>query len=652
MQTVIQREGVFQVELAPGQYAVLFNAGRPVTRFEPGWEPVGLHDRFRTVLLLQLRHVSGHEATWFFGADFHFIGDTVETLAPPQRDALAGAALGALATLRDGMLNAATPHLVDLDDFSSLGLQVRRELLRACHPRLFPPPMVIQLDVTEPGQAGREMGTLDIPAVTDGAVPTPALALDRGALLAMLGRDLQQDHLDLLRDGQYSVPGPVSGRTLHSDSSIVVVYRFNAYRFVDTLPNGDGLVFFLCTTPGITEKEIFIPALNCTITRREAGMAATRLADLFDEFMRNQALILEYLPAPKRTAAVLTPYPGLHMGHTLWNELSGLDRVRRSVPPDRLPLVLVQNADQGTEVYGPVAELMPEFAHRVRYLPLLGTDMSEHVYRNRLTLIGAFDNHVSRAIADPIIALSERVAAAGRDLAYAELLAAEGRTGILLGLRVNSRSMPDQTEVMALVVRRLAARLGPLLVVVDGSNARVAGDPSSDYGSFGPAGPRAAMLEELEIVIQLRRIFQHAPDVRIVGTVGAPVLSSVFWASRCRLFVGLWGAGFAKYRWICNLPGLVLTNRHNLDHPQGDLGIYHLPRYTEAPTPLRFIEPGLVTDEPGPGGFYANFRVDRAGLERTLDGFVTELERNGADAGSTTPELTVSTRPPRFGSGS
>ena len=646
MQTVIHREGVFRVELPHGQYAVLFNAGQPVTRFEPGWEPVGLHDRFRAVLLLQLRHVEGHEATWFFDAGFNFIGDNVEVLSQQHRDALADAAFPALAAFRDGMLTAAVPHAVDRDGFASLNLAVRRQLLNACRARLLPPPMVIQLEVSGSGPA--PVGRREIAAV-EGPVPTPALSLDLAALHAVLGRDLQQDHLDLLADGRYSVPGPVSGRTLHSDTSIVVVYRFTAYRFVDTLPDGEGLVFFLCTTGGITEKEIFIPALNCTITRREAGMAATRLPELLDEFMRNQVPILEYLAAPKQTAAVLTPYPGLHMGHTLWNELTGLDRIRRSVPPDRLPLVLVQNADQGTEVYGPVSELMPEFRSQVRYLPLLGYEISAYVYRNRLTMIGAFDNHVSRAIADPIVALAERVAAARGDRAYADLLADEGRTGILLGLRVNSRSMPDQAEVMALVVRRLAARLGPLLVVIDGSNARVAGDPSSDYGSFGPGGPRPAMLEELEIVIQLRQIFQHAPDVRIVGTVGAPVLSSIFWASRCRLFVGLWGAGFAKYRWICNLPGLVLTNRHNLDHPQGDLGIYHLPRYTEAPTRLRFIEPGLVTDEPGQGGFYANFRVDRPGLERTLDSFVTELEREGDGPVSPAQEAAIHPQTPRFG---
>ena len=646
MQTVIHREGMFQVEQAHGQHVVLHKGGQPVKRFEPGWAPVGLHDRFRTVLLLQLRHVSGHEATWFFDTDCNFIGDNVDALAPLQREVLMDAALGALLAFRDGVLNAAIPDVLDQDEFASLSLQVRRELANACRSRLFPPPMVIQLDVAQPGE-----GTLEIPAVTDGPVPTRAVTLDLAAVHELLGRDLQQDHLDLLADGHYSVPGPVSGRTLHSDTSIVVVYRFTAYRFVDTLPGGDGLVFFLCTTPGITEKEIFIPALNCTITRREAGMAANRLPELLDEFMRNTAMILDYLPAQKQPAAVLTPYPGLHMGHSLWNELTGLDRVRRTVPPDRLPLVLVQNADQGTEVYGPVAGLMPEFGPHVRYLPLLGYDMSEYVYRNRLTVIGAFDNHVSRAVADPIIALSERMAASRGDHSYADLLAAEGRTAILLGLRVNSRSMPDQTEVMALVVRRLAARLGPLTVVVDGSNARIAGDPSSDYGSFGPGGPRPAMLEELEIVIQLRQIFQHALDVRIVGTVGAPVLSSIFWASRCRLFVGLWGAGFAKYRWICNLPGLVLTNRHNLDHPQGDLGIYHLPRYTEEPTRLRFIEAALVTDEPGPGGFYANFRVDRPGLERTLDIFITELEQNGPYASPAAPESAAHPRSPRFGSG-
>lgn len=347
------------------------------------------------------------------------------------------------------------------------------------------------------------------------------------------------------------MPGVASSRPVRSDTSIVVVHRFTAYRFVDTMQGPDGtpddgdLVFFLCTTDGIHEKEIFIPSANCTITRRDSGQAANRLPELLDEFMRNEALILDYLQAPKRTVNVPTPYPGLHIGHTLWNELSGLDRICRTVAPDRLPLICVQNVEQGTEVYGAIEEILPDYAGRVQHVPDLGRDLAAYVYSNRLTLMKALHDYVSRPLADRIIALSVEAARVRGDLAYADGLARDGRTFVLLGLRVHSRSAPDQLDMFTDVIRMLAARLGPLVVVVDGSNARIGGDPSTDYGAFGPNGARPAMFEELEPVIQLRQRFYHT-STRIVGTVGTSVQTSIFWASRCRIFVGLWAPALSN----------------------------------------------------------------------------------------------------------
>ena len=38
---------------------------------------------------------------------------------------------------------------------------------------------------------------------------------------------------------------------------------------------------------------------------------------------------------------------------------------------------------------------------------------------------------------------------------------------------------------------------------------------------------------------------------------------------------GGWGAGLAKYRWVCNKPGLLLTGEWNLRHRE-DLHIYRI----------------------------------------------------------------------------
>jgi len=59
--------------------------------------------------------------------------------------------------------------------------------------------------------------------------------------------------------------------------------------------------------------------------------------------------------------------------------------------------------------------------------------------------------------------------------------------------------------------------------------------------------------------------------------------------------VAPWGSGYAKYRWIMNIPGYALTNAHNLREPF-ILSIYHSEQFMEAGTPLYYPNPAWITD--------------------------------------------------------
>ncbi len=59
----------------------------------------------------------------------------------------------------------------------------------------------------------------------------------------------------------------------------------------------------------------------------------------------------------------------------------------------------------------------------------------------------------------------------------------------------------------------------------------------------------------------------------------------------------MWGAGLAKYRWICNKPGFVITSHWNLTQ-RPDLNIYDHPGLMENPSPMYWLEPEMVTDCP------------------------------------------------------
>jgi hypothetical protein len=104
--------------------------------------------------------------------------------------------------------------------------------------------------------------------------------------------------------------------------------------------------------------------------------------------------------------------------------------------------------------------------------------------------------------------------------------------------------------------------------------------------------------------------------ILVTATTGQPVATSLAWINAADCFIAIWGAGLAKYRWIGNKPGLVLTSHAHLLH-SADLQIYSSRQYMEHPSPVVFIDPLAVHDEtesseliPLAGPFYSNFRID------------------------------------------
>ena len=83
--------------------------------------------------------------------------------------------------------------------------------------------------------------------------------------------------------------------------------------------------------------------------------------------------------------------------------------------------------------------------------------------------------------------------------------------------------------------------------------------------------------------------------VTVVDIVNRSALCSVVWCSRADCFVAPLGAALAKYRWLCNTPGLVLSSRWNLEH-RADLHIYDAPAALEGSSEMLFNRADEVQD--------------------------------------------------------
>ena len=198
---------------------------------------------------------------------------------------------------------------------------------------------------------------------------------------------------------------------------------------------------------------------------------------------------------------------------------------------------------------------------------------------------------------------------------------------ITLGLRVENRTAANLYDVLEQTIIRLAQKLPKLAIVIDGHNSRLDDDIATAFESFGQGSFPSPVLAELDLVMRLKHRFDYS-SIRIINMIGASMFDSIAWVEASLCFVGFWGAGLAKYRWICNKIGLIISSRINLTS-RLDLHIYDSPEFQENPAPVLYIDPASVVDCPeapvlfspdGPGSpSYANFHVDCATLVPQID---------------------------------
>lgn len=607
-------DGEFQARDPRAGWSTIFDPIGAMRRWVHGWHAVGVYRGFEPVLALELRHDSGEEVTWFLDSAHRRI-DHVHRLPPHLLAVVETIAVPALRHVREALLTGSPgPDAVDPLGLRVLNLGTLSWLIALAGERIAPPPIAIDLSTLAPDTREIVLGEWTVPVA---------------ALRACLAPSLQEQHRTVLAGGDYEAACPFTGAALRSRVTIVE-QRLSACRFEPPPGSAEGApIFYLCNKNHLTERELFIPVLNCVVAERAPEHAGKLFQRLLATMVKHADLLPDYLAASKRPANILTPYPGLHMGHTLWNELTGIDRIRRVLPAASLPTTIVPNANRGTEVYGPIDRIFPELAGKVCRMP--EASVARHVYRERLTAMRVYDHHITDELATRICRVAREDPACHVDHARAAEVQRDGRTLLLIGLRSQNRMVPDQVELWRNVIEHLSYRLGALAVVLDGVNARIDADPATDYGMMSPQSGRPPVLDELEVVVRLRAHFR-GETVRIMSTVGAPVARSLFWAQQAMFFVAFWGAGLAKYRWVANKPGLVLTNRCNLVQLQDELRIYHAPENRQAPTPLDFIAPEHVNDIGPEFGFYSNFTVELPPLLAALDRLI---DRRDAATGRT-----------------
>ena len=319
-------------------------------------------------------------------------------------------------------------------------------------------------------------------------------------------------------------------------------------------------------------------------------------AQLAQLLLCSGAAILKWLRIrPVEQVSFMWPGSVAHLGHYLWNETSGLEIIVRDLEKSDLPRVFALGAPGGYEFYGPIEDLYPEL--NGKFIKSLSDvrAMEEYCYLHGIQAIRVSGQFVSNDVrsrimnsvnSDPDVAILRQMI---------EMSTFAENPTIVLGLRLTDRTHAHLQEFYCALIDNLLKHCPNLTVVIDGVNSRPGQVRGASYDVYSGARQKRGLVDlEAQIVQDIRAYFIGRP-VTLVDCVGTSMRTNLFWIDRSHMFVAPWGAGLVKYRWVCNKPGFVMTNRSNLLNPTA-LPIYHLPDHMESPTEMEFIDPGLVYD--------------------------------------------------------
>ena len=598
-----------------GRLVPLMMEGRIVAAFLPGWRAALLHTGFAPLFLLELAHEDGRRATWFLDWRMQRVGDAIDRLGPELLDLLRRKALPVLGRLLAGVLEEATPSLdADALAFLELNEATRQAIAFACLDGLLRrPAMMLVGDLMEASLTFRDGN--------DGALR----AIARAQLAAAFAVDWQSRLPDAFGSGALTWPSPVDGTPLRAQGCLCIDDFHFAYRFHDA---EHGLVFFVMIAEHHSRVGgVWFPSLGLMVApeqERTQGIAQIQLLPHLAHWIVQHVCVWAGLLVPylqqgaTRFASVMRGRNGVHIGHQLWNELSGIDHLLAASAP--LPAEwIVLDAVEHTELYGPIDVLYPALHGRVRRdLASVGA-LIRYTYETGTMTLRVAHEHVSGNLRGRIL---ERLRGSVAEREAARVCDRSRGPVILLGLRVENRTLTDLAGFLERLAGSIAHHFEDAVLVLDGHNARNDTEDGRVIASHGESRAMRSPVEvERELARRLRARFEGR-RLHVADTIGRPIGTSLAWAARCDCFVSIWGASLAKYRWVCNKRGLVLTSRHNLAH-RGDLHIYDAPHYMEAPTPLAFVEADLVVDRPeapllvdvAPGqASFRNFDVDEARL--------------------------------------
>jgi len=349
---------------------------------------------------------------------------------------------------------------------------------------------------------------------------------------------------------------PFTGKLVKSHHSLIANINVIFYRF-----EGNHVFYVIAAgLNGFKKSALYIPREELIVTA--GNLWSFEEHDLFElkarvvcHFRSCHRYFSNYEPS-RKTAVCIGFY---HFAHHLWNELSGVDRLRKRKLLDRVDRFLVMR-----EPLGKIEEIFPEVPRDKIERKNSNEAIFEDIVSNDLFVVRVGDDFITRELAKRVY----RVAKASCLPATLDSVrrARKKHSPLLwIGIRVGSRMWTNQVDGLSKLINSLHSEFPRLGIVFDGFSLPAdRSDESCDNQEY------ADILSQENGVVDdiIARLYRHPRGVPgIFNIIGDSISDANVWAHAIDVYVSPYGTLQHKVGWLTNKPGIVHSNQKLLENP-------------------------------------------------------------------------------------
>lgn len=295
--------------------------------------------------------------------------------------------------------------------------------------------------------------------------------------------------------------------------------------------------------------------------------------------------------SPRRAAYATWTAPLTHIGHRVWNEFSSIHELLDGGEGSMAVYDLASAG--GVEHYGPIEKIFDRVSSVYRSEPDLPEAFAQAVSNGEM-IIPYRGSFIYADVARRIRAACRSYGEAGGGATVAGPERAR-QIQVVLGLRLHDRTAADLVGVYAAIIGDIAAEYpdDQVRVIFDGMNRLDTGEAGK---VFSPGHDSSNILAAEEAFChEVMGRLSGAANVSFLICVGMTLRENIFHIAQADLFIAPMGGGFAKYRWVCNLPGFALISNMNRTHSRW-AKIYDDPAQMEEQASQFLIPEACTTD--------------------------------------------------------